>query len=196
MSLYNNENNKYFDIDVKSNSRAGSDAKTLPKIESLTLIETDLDSFPFMYFRRWMILVVFSFISILNVFHLSLYGDLQTVIITLYKPSLSADKGTQYDAANWLSIIHMFTNLVFIFPAMFLLEFKGLRVSCLIGIALTSLGSWIKCASVKPDLYLILIIGQIMCGIAQAFIQTSLVKLSAVWFGKNEVATAIGVLNI
>lgn len=201
MSMFKSENNLFLNIDVNADSRNNSressrnlDNKSgIEKVESSTLIETDLDSFPYLYFRRWPILIIFCLVSVLNVFHLNLYGDLQSVIIIFYKKSLPNDKDTQYDLANWLSIIHMVINLIFILPAMFLLDFKGFRVACLIGVALTCFGSWIKLASVKPDLFPILVTGQVICGIAQAFIQSSLVKLSAVWFGKNEVATAIGV---
>ncbi len=76
---------------------------------------------------------------------------------------------------------------------MFLLDLKGLSFSCMLGIFLTIFGSWIKCASVKLDMFSVLILGQIACAIAQPFIQSPLVKLSSLWFGQNETATATSV---
>lgn len=83
--------------------------------------------------------------------------------------------------------------MLFIFPAMFLLDLKGIGFSCMLGIFLTIFGSWIKCASVKLDMFPALIIGQVTCAIAQPFIQSPLVKLSSLWFGKNETATATSI---
>jgi hypothetical protein len=144
--------------------------------------------------KRWLILAVFCMIYMINFFHLTQYGDLQNALIQFYNLSMPANNlHRQYDAANWLSVIHMITNLIFIFPAMFLLDYKGLKLSCLIAIGLTTIGSWIKCSSVRSDLYGVLITGQLICGIAQAFTQSCLVKLPALWFGKYEVATAISV---
>ena len=147
--------------------------------------------------KRWLILGVFCMIYMINFFHLTQYGDLQNALIQFYNISMPANNvHRQYDAANWLSVIHMITNLIFIFPAMFLLDYKGLKLSCLIAIGLTTIGSWIKCSSVRSDLYGVLITGQLICGIAQAFTQSCLVKLPALWFGKYEVATATSVCFI
>ena len=143
--------------------------------------------------KRWLILGTFSAIYLLNMFHLTQYGDLHTAIVNFYDDSLPSGGAPRADAANWLSLMHLIANLCFIVPACFLLEFQGIKSTCMVAISLTTIGSWIKCLTIRSDMYVVLLFGQMLCGIAQAFIQSAVVRLPALWFGKTEVATAISV---
>jgi hypothetical protein len=146
-----------------------------------------------LYSKRWLILFIFALISLLSFFNLTQYGDLHEFLIKFYDESLPPSPSRQYDASNWLSILHMITNLVFIIPAIVLLECRGIKWSCITGITLTSIGLCIKCSSLNPDLFSILIIGQVICGVGQAFVQSSFVKLAALWFSKTEQTIAVSV---
>ncbi|KAF2888720.1 hypothetical protein ILUMI_17453 [Ignelater luminosus] len=61
----------------------------------------------------------------------------------------------------------------------------------------TCVGSWIKVASVSPDRYWVVLLGQGVVGIFEVFLLGVPPKLAAVWFGPHEVSTAcsIGVLG-
>lgn len=146
-----------------------------------------------LYWRRWFILYSFALIVILNAFNLNEYFDVEETFIQFYKTSFPNGYLDNFEAIYWLTIINLICYITFVFPSMFLLEAKGIGFSCMLGIFLTIFGSWIKCASVKLDLFAVLIMGQIICAIAQPFIQSPLVKLSSLWFGQNETATATSV---
>ena len=89
----------------------------------------------------------------------------------------------------------MLCYLIFVFPAMFLLDKKGLKFSIVLGASLTTIGSVIKCLAVDPDLFLIAILGQTICAIAQAFTFSIPSRLSALWFGNNQIALATSVFK-
>jgi hypothetical protein len=197
---------KYFDIDIKPLSasaslndmgpvRKATDVTNNEKFESLTLVDPNsTNETPRLYKRRWLILAVYSLTFIINVFHLTFYDDLQDSLNSFYYSNSDEDvvekRGTKI---NWIALIHLTYNFLFILPAMFILEHKGFRSCFLIGSVFTALGSWIKCNSIHSNLFPILLIGQITCGIGFCFIQTCLVKMSALWFGKSELATTIAV---
>ena len=185
-SLNNNNQNEMVDETIESGNK-----------DDYNQNEINLNGSIISYKRRWLILITYCLMFTLNIFHLTLYADLQNALINFYYSSFSNSKSNLFDnsytISNWLFIMHMIINLVFIFPAMFILDYKGFRITFLTGSILTALGSWIKCNSIKPNFYMILILGQILCSIGFAFIQSCLVKLSALWFGKNETATAISV---
>jgi hypothetical protein len=145
------------------------------------------------YFKRWIILLVFCMVSLLSAFNWIEYGIIQDVVITFYNESLPEDPASRYDAVNWLSMVYMLCYIPLVFPAMFLLERKGLRLSCILGALLTAVGSAIKIAAVRPDLFAVAMLGQTVCAVAQAFTLGVPARLSALWFGPNEIGLATSV---
>lgn len=141
--------------------------------------------------RRWLVLLTFSFILIMNSFNLNEYFDIEEAIKKFYDKSFTFTK--KIDSIYWQELFNLFTYGSFLLPAMILIQLKGIWFSCLIGIILTTFGSWIKCASIKSEQFSFLISGQILCAISQAFIVTPLVKISSSWFALNEIATATSV---
>ena len=131
----------------------------------------------------------------MNYFNLFQYENLENYVISLNGTNTPKNAIEHYESTNWLFIIHMITNFSFIFPSMFLLDFKGLKLTCLIAICLTAISSWIKFASLLSEYYPILIFAQIICSIGHAFIQACLVKVTALWFGMKEVTKTLSVLN-
>ncbi|RNA31818.1 feline leukemia virus subgroup C receptor-related 1 [Brachionus plicatilis] len=178
----------YFDVDVKSEFDPNEKVKNSDSIN-------DMDSSvkPFLYTRRWIILTIFILISILNSLHLNLYSEIPNVMVSVYHPGDSNDKSSQYNMINWLSIVHLVSNIVFVIPVILLNDCLGFRCCCLLGASLGTIGSWIKYSSIKPVVYEVLLFGQIVCSVSQTFISICLIRLSGVWFGRNEVATTISV---
>jgi FLVCR family feline leukemia virus subgroup C receptor-related protein len=144
-------------------------------------------------FRRWLVLAVFSLITGLSAFNWIDYVIISDVVISFYNESLPSDEARKIDAVNWFSMVYMLTYIILVFPAMFLLERKGLRLSCALGALLTFLGSSVKCAAVRPDLFAVAIVGQTICAIAQSFTLGTPARLSALWFGPNEIGLATSV---
>ena len=91
----------------------------------------------------------------------------------------------------------MLAYIPLILPATWLLDQRGLRTVAIIATFLNALGAWLKCAAVRPDLFIVLMTAQTICAIAQVFILGIPARLAAVWCGPNEVstATAIGVFG-
>ena len=200
LSFYNMPSFTKNEISNLSCNRESCNSKKESKFENLPLDDDvnsfGLNSFPYLYFRRWIVLLFFSIIFFLNYFNLIQYHELKNFASSLNGTITPKNTVEEYVNTNWLFLSHMIVNILFTFPAMFLLELKGLKVTCLIGIFLTAVSSWIKFASILSEYFSVLFIAQIVCSIGHTFIQSCLVKLSALWFGWKEIAIAISVLNL
>ena len=146
-----------------------------------------------LYFRRWIILIIFSILSLLNALNWIEFNTIQDITISFYNESLPGDDASKNDAVNWFSMVYQIAYIPLVFPAMFLLDRKGLKLSITIGALLNAVGSIIKCTAVRSDLFAVAMLGQIVCAIAQAFILGIPARLASVWFGSREIATATSV---
>ncbi|KAJ8008659.1 hypothetical protein DPEC_G00080720 [Dallia pectoralis] len=135
--------------------------------------------------RRWLIVLLFSCYSLCNSFQWIQYGIINNIFMRFY----SVDSFT----IDWMSMIYMLTYIPFIFPVTWVLDKKGLRVIALVATALNCAGTWIKVASVRPDLFPVTMLGQFCCSLAQVFILGMPSKIASVWFGSEEVSTACSI---
>uniref|UniRef100_A0A8D1ICE2 Choline/ethanolamine transporter FLVCR1 n=1 Tax=Sus scrofa TaxID=9823 RepID=A0A8D1ICE2_PIG len=132
--------------------------------------------------RRFVILLVFSLYSLVNAFQWIQYSIISNVFEGFYNvPSLHID---------WLSMVYMLAYVPLIFPATWLLDTRGLRLTALLGAGLNALGAWIKCGSVQQHLFWVTMMGQCLCSVAQVFILGLPSHIASVWFGPKEVSTA------
>jgi FLVCR family feline leukemia virus subgroup C receptor-related protein len=122
-----------------------------------------------LYWRRWLVLVAFALISMMNAFNWIEYSIIQDIVVFYYNESLPVGKDAQNEVVNWMSMVYMITYVPLVFPAMFLLDRQGLRMCCALGALLTCIGSWLKCAAIHPSRFSLALAGQTVCGIAQAF---------------------------
>ena len=151
------------------------------------------DMSPKVYKRRWFMLLLFVAYSFSNAYqwiHLNIIGN---VIIKFYNESLPEDEYQRFLAIDWLSMLYMLAYIPLIFPATWLLDKKGLRITLICGAFLNALGAWLKCACVSTDRFALLMFSQSICAIAQIFILGIPARLAAVWFGPNQVSTATSV---
>uniref|UniRef100_A0A7N6BCD0 Choline/ethanolamine transporter FLVCR1 n=1 Tax=Anabas testudineus TaxID=64144 RepID=A0A7N6BCD0_ANATE len=132
--------------------------------------------------RRFAVLTVFSLYSLVNAFQWIQYSIITNVFTDYY--------GVDNDKIDWLSIVYMVAYVPLIFPATWLLDRKGLRLTALLGAGLNCGGAWLKCASVSPELFGVTVIAQVVCSVAQVFILGLPSRLASVWFGPQEVSTA------
>nr|XP_023668672.1 feline leukemia virus subgroup C receptor-related protein 2-like isoform X2 [Paramormyrops kingsleyae]XP_023668673.1 feline leukemia virus subgroup C receptor-related protein 2-like isoform X2 [Paramormyrops kingsleyae] len=138
-----------------------------------------------LYKRRWVIVFLFSTYSLCNAFQWIQYGIISNIFMKFYK----VDSFT----VDWMSMVYMMTYIPFIFPVTWLLDKKGLRVIALAGTAANCMGTWIKVASVRPDLFWVSVLGQFSCSLAQVFILGMPSRIASVWFGSKEVSTACSI---
>ncbi|KFP22398.1 hypothetical protein Z169_15331, partial [Egretta garzetta] len=101
--------------------------------------------------------------------------------------------GVSAFAIDWLSMSYMLAYIPLLFPVAWLLDKRGLRVIALAGSALNALGAWVKLGSLKPHLFPITVLGQVICSLAQVFILGMPSRIASVWFGAREVSTACSV---
>ncbi|XP_019911943.1 feline leukemia virus subgroup C receptor-related protein 2 isoform X2 [Esox lucius] len=138
-----------------------------------------------LYKRRWFIVLLFSSYSLCNSFQWIQYGIINNIFMKFY--------GVDSFTIDWMSMIYMLTYIPFIFPVTWVLDKKGLRVIALVATALNCAGTWIKVASVRPDLFAVTMLGQFCCSLAQVFILGMPSKIASVWFGSEEVSTACSI---
>uniref|UniRef100_A0A3Q4GRS9 FLVCR choline and heme transporter 1 n=1 Tax=Neolamprologus brichardi TaxID=32507 RepID=A0A3Q4GRS9_NEOBR len=134
------------------------------------------------YARRFAVLAVFSLYSLVNAFQWIQYSIITNVFTQYY--------GVTNDKVDWLSIVYMVAYVPLIFPATWLLDRKGLRLTALLGAGLNCAGAWLKCASVNPQLFPVTVTAQVICSVAQVFILGLPSRVASVWFGPREVSTA------
>uniref|UniRef100_A0A3B4ETU2 Choline/ethanolamine transporter FLVCR1 n=1 Tax=Pundamilia nyererei TaxID=303518 RepID=A0A3B4ETU2_9CICH len=134
------------------------------------------------YARRFAVLAVFSLYSLVNAFQWIQYSIITNVFTQYY--------GVTNDKVDWLSIVYMVAYVPLIFPATWLLDRKGLRLTALLGAGLNCAGAWLKCASVNPQLFAVTVTAQVICSVAQVFILGLPSRVASVWFGPREVSTA------
>uniref|UniRef100_A0A8D0L9H3 Choline/ethanolamine transporter FLVCR1 n=1 Tax=Sphenodon punctatus TaxID=8508 RepID=A0A8D0L9H3_SPHPU len=135
--------------------------------------------------RRWVIVFLFSSYSLCNAFQWIQYGSINNIFGDFYDVTTFA--------IDWLSMCYMITYIPLLFPVAWLLDKKGLRTIALAGSALNCLGAWVKLGSMKPHLFPVTVLGQIICSMAQVFILGMPSRIASVWFGSNEVSTACSI---
>lgn len=142
-----------------------------------------------LYKMRYVNLVLFVYLSIINSFHWFLYCIIAIPISIYYELT-----------SFWIdstATIYMFTYIVGVLPSTIILDRFGLRVYVLFGTMATFIGSLIKCFSLNRSGFIFLLFGQFVLSIGQLFIMNVPPLLSAIWFPFQETlfTTAIGVFG-
>ncbi|KAM5295270.1 choline/ethanolamine transporter FLVCR1 isoform 3-T3 [Glossophaga mutica] len=132
--------------------------------------------------RRFVVLLIFSLYSLVNAFQWIQYSIISNVFEGFY--------GVSSLHIDWLSMVYMLAYVPLIFPATWLLDTRGLRLTAMLGSGLNCLGAWIKCGSVQQHLFWVTMLGQSLCSVAQVFILGLPSRIASVWFGPKEVSTA------
>ncbi|NXA84221.1 FLVC2 protein, partial [Thryothorus ludovicianus] len=131
---------------------------------------------------RWAVLLLFSSYSLCNSFQWIQYGSVNNIFMSFYDVSTFA--------IDWLSMSYMLIYIPLLFPVAWLLDKRGLRLIALVGSALNAMGAWVKLGSLKPHLFPVTVLGQVICSVAQVFILGMPSRIASVWFGSHEVSTA------
>ncbi|KAJ8938159.1 hypothetical protein NQ318_011924 [Aromia moschata] len=141
------------------------------------------------YKRRWIILLIFTIYATINAYQWIEYSSITHVVAKYYHVSTLA--------VDWTSIIYMALYPIFVIPASYIIDKKGLRTAGLIGCIGTALGTGIKVFSIRNDLFWVVLCGQAIVSASQVVIICLPPKIAAVWFKPNEVSTAcsLGVIG-
>jgi FLVCR family feline leukemia virus subgroup C receptor-related protein len=93
---------------------------------------------------------------------------------------------------NYLSQSFMLAFIPVNFPSVAVLDSYGLRAGVGVGMALTTIGLWLRCLMGESFTYAI--VGQTVMAIGQPFLYNAPTKISSEWFPEGERirATAIG----
>ncbi|GFO46731.1 feline leukemia virus subgroup c receptor-related protein 2 [Plakobranchus ocellatus] len=148
---------------------------------------------PHVYRRRWLMLSLFCLLSFSNAFQWIHLNIIANVIGNFYNESLPQSTYQRNTAIDWLSMVYMLAYIPLIFPATWILNRRGLRLCCILGSTLNAVGAWLKCASISPGRFGLLMFAQTICAVAQLFVLGIPARLAAVWFGPNEVSTATSI---
>ncbi|KAF4017664.1 hypothetical protein G4228_009053 [Cervus hanglu yarkandensis] len=135
--------------------------------------------------RRWAVVLVFSCYSMCNAFQWIQYGSINNIFMNFY--------GVSAFAIDWLSMCYMLAYIPLLLPVAWLLEKFGLRTIALAGSARNCLGAWVKLGSLKPHLFPVTVLGQVICSVAQVFILGMPFCIASVWFRANKVSTACSI---
>uniref|UniRef100_A0A7M4FTY4 FLVCR choline and putative heme transporter 2 n=1 Tax=Crocodylus porosus TaxID=8502 RepID=A0A7M4FTY4_CROPO len=135
--------------------------------------------------RRWVVVLLFSSYSLCNAFQWIQYGSVNNLFSRFY--------GQPAFAIDWLSMCYMLAYIPLLFPVAWLLDCRGLRFIAVAGSGLNCLGAWLKLGSLKPHLFAVTVLGQVVCAVAQVFILGMPSHIASVWFGAQEVSTACSI---
>ncbi|XP_077408815.1 choline/ethanolamine transporter FLVCR1 isoform X2 [Vanacampus margaritifer] len=154
-----------------------------------------------LYWHRFVVLAVFSLYSLVNAFQWIQYGIVANVFTRFYRVG--------NEKVDWLSIVYMLAYLPLIFPATWLLDRRGLRLTALLGSGLNCAGAWFKCASVGRDLYPATAVLGNQLGVAIGFllppvlvpntpddVELTAHNISVMFYGTAVVSTVLFVLTI
>ncbi|KAI9359236.1 major facilitator superfamily domain-containing protein [Zopfochytrium polystomum] len=134
-----------------------------------------------------------------SVFFLNMANGLLWSTYVAVTPTTAVFYNTTQWNINVVSVVFTAMFSLFIFPAVWLLDNKGLRPTILVGALGNIVGSAVRVLSwVMPDngKMPVLILGQLIAGISQPYLLNVPTKSSAVWFTDKERLTANTVMNL
>ena len=135
-----------------------------------------------LYKWRWVVLGLFSLISMSNeVIWISL-SSITSIVKVYYRVDLIA--------VNWLSMIFGLFFVAFIIPASYLLDKYGLKITIIVGAILNAFGSCLRAMGANRDGFTLVFLGTTLAALGQCFVLSIPAQVASVWFGENERATA------
>lgn len=113
-----------------NNNKALKATEDLEKCTSKLPIEIKL------YKQRYLMLFLFALCSMMNGFPQFQYTVVADIVACYY--------GVGVSDINWTCVIYMVLFLPFVFPVMYLMDKKGLRITLIIGALLNCIGNYIE----------------------------------------------------
>lgn len=180
---------KYSDIDIRG--QFGETSANFP----FDVVNEEESFEPHVYTKRWIVLAVLSTTLAINACCLNLNGDFQSNIVIFYKRLVVSAPSAGWLAESSFYAIHIGIEILATVAAVLVLELRGLRITCLVGITLACLGAWIRSATLNDKMYSILFAGLVLCHVGQVYMASSVFYLSSKWFPHRQTATSISVVE-
>ena len=146
--------------------------------------EPQLEENLILYKRRWLILIVYSIASFLNATLLTTFAPISPLIVDFY--------GLSEDQVDILSMLFVITFLPGILIAVYLSRGHGFATCFKVGALFQAIGTAIRMftyivPSPSPTFwYVMMFIGQIICGLSQPMLTSIATQLANQWFAKHE----------
>ena len=145
------------------------------------------------YRIRWYILAVICLANITNAINWICYSSIADFTAQFYS--------IDYDSVNYLSLVYLIISIPSGFFSFILIDNFGLRASINLGAWINFIGAFIRIfSSLNPsdsnylinpsNRYLVVMIGQCLCALAQPFILFVSTKFSNTWFADDQRALA------
>ncbi len=131
---------------------------------------------------RWIVLLLYMYITALTQLFWLNFAAIDTYIEKHLNVSAMS--------VGLLAMIFPLTYLIISIPTGILIDKKGFKFSVGTGALLTAFFSLVRLVS--PTSYTILFISQFGISLGQPFVLNGMTKLAALWFPKDEEATAVG----
>ena len=173
-------------LNINNNTGTGETKAEQAKADAVKSGKLQSPIIPRVYYRRWLMLLIFCLVSMSNAAQWIQYGTITNVVCDYYNVG--------YLTVNWLSMIYMLVYIPLIFPVTWLLEREqGLKVIGVLAASLNCSGAWLRYAGSVPETFWLAFLGQTVVSIAQVFILGMPAHVAATWFGANEVSTACAI---
>ncbi|XP_065215557.1 uncharacterized MFS-type transporter C09D4.1-like [Planococcus citri] len=135
-----------------------------------------------LYKRRWFMLFLF----LVYVFN----GSQQWAQFTIINNLVTKYYNVTTTQVEWTSNIFTLSYVILVIPALYLIDFLGVRYTMILGAFGITLGNWIKVFSVAPDRFYVAFLGQ-CCSVSFLMMSYGLMgRFTAIWFGADEISTA------
>ncbi|KAH9374289.1 hypothetical protein HPB48_005609 [Haemaphysalis longicornis] len=132
--------------------------------------------------RRFFMLSIYCFMSLINGFQWIQYAIIANVVKDYY--------GVKDIGVAWTSLVFHIGCVALALPSSWLLDNKGLRITVLVAALGTFIGACVKVFSVQPDRFVLVLLGQAFPACSLAFIVGVPSRLASAWFKYEEVSTA------
>ncbi|XP_071963947.1 uncharacterized MFS-type transporter C09D4.1-like [Antedon mediterranea] len=137
-----------------------------------------------LYTRRWAMLVIFMCLQLSN------------GMMWVQYAAISSEVEKYFDAPSAIidtfGAIYFITYVLFIFPALYIVEKRDIRTISVLGGGFHLVGSWIRYIGIVYHSVYVSMLGQTFCGIAQTCCFGISSLFAGTWFGSNEVSLASG----
>ncbi|XP_075232229.1 solute carrier family 49 member 4 homolog [Lycorma delicatula] len=136
--------------------------------------------------RRWIVLAIFCAVFFMQAVVWNTWSPIAAAVLYAFP---SWNNGSVALFSNWGSLC----SVIFIAPACWLLNEKGLKVGCVIGSCFCTIGTGIRCLTMNEIWFTYCAhIGAFLNAIAGVIFGPSVVLLSSSWFPVNQRASATG----
>eukprot|EP00118_Oscarella_pearsei_P026715 m.310333 g.310333 ORF g.310333 m.310333 type:complete len:567 (+) comp50976_c0_seq1:35-1735(+) len=134
------------------------------------------------YSSRWLILAILVLLNISNAMNWIAFAPVTNKAMSYYSVGEFP--------INCLSLVFFIISIPFGFFGAWLLDTYGLKLGLWIGAWLNAVGAVVRYLSCFNHSYAIVLVGQMICAIAQPFILFAPTKLASFWFSEDQRALA------